>query len=107
MGQTKSINRNQRRYILHVDFDCFFATVSARSRPDLIGKPVAVSHSGGPSSEIASCNYAAREYGIKNGMWMKQATALCSTLTILPYDFPAYEDASKAFYATLLSIGPR
>ncbi|KAK6519351.1 deoxycytidyl transferase [Arthrobotrys megalospora] len=93
------------RYILHVDFDCFFATVSAKSRPDLTGKPIGVGHSSGPSSEIASCNYVARESGVKNGMWMKQATELCPNLVILPYDFPAYETASKAFYAVLMGVG--
>ncbi|KAK6358685.1 deoxycytidyl transferase [Orbilia blumenaviensis] len=93
------------RYILHVDFDCFFATVSAKARPDLAGKPIGVGHSSGPSSEIASCNYVARESGVKNGMWMKQASELCPDLVILPYDFPAYEVASKAFYTVLMSVG--
>ncbi|RVD85982.1 uncharacterized protein DFL_004279 [Arthrobotrys flagrans] len=93
------------RYILHVDFDCFFASVSAKSRPDLAGKPIGVGHSSGPSSEIASCNYVARESGVKNGMWMKQASELCPNLVILPYDFPAYDTASKAFYAVLMGVG--
>ncbi|KAJ6262600.1 DNA repair protein rev1 [Drechslerella dactyloides] len=94
-----------QRYILHVDFDCFFASVSAKTRPDLAGKPVGVGHSSGPSSEIASCNYVARESGVKNGMWMKQASELCPNLVILPYDFPAYETASKAFYSVLMGTG--
>ncbi|KAF3941579.1 hypothetical protein ABW19_dt0206778 [Dactylella cylindrospora] len=94
-----------QRYILHVDFDCFFASVSSKTRPDLEGKPISVGHSSGPSSEIASCNYAAREAGVKNGMWMKQATQLCPNLVVLPYDFPAYEAASKAFYSVLLGLG--
>ncbi|KAF3316180.1 deoxycytidyl transferase [Orbilia oligospora] len=93
------------RCILHVDFDCFFASVSAKSRPDLSGKPIGVGHSSGPSSEIASCNYVARESGVKNGMWTKQALELCPNLVILPYDFPAYETASKAFYTVLMGVG--
>ncbi|KAK6501977.1 deoxycytidyl transferase [Arthrobotrys musiformis] len=93
------------RYILHVDFDCFFASVSAKYRPDLAGKPISVGHSSGPSSEIASCNYVARESGVKNGMWMKQASELCPDLVVLPYDFPAYETASKAFYTVLMEVG--
>ncbi|KAF3919527.1 hypothetical protein ABW20_dc0101464 [Dactylellina cionopaga] len=96
---------SSQRYILHVDFDCFFASVSAKTRPDLSGKPIAVGHSSGPSSEIASCNYIARESGVKNGMWMKGATELCPNLIVLPYDFPAYETASKAFYTVLMTLG--
>ncbi|EPS37546.1 hypothetical protein H072_8779 [Dactylellina haptotyla CBS 200.50] len=99
------VSSSSHRYILHVDFDCFFASVSSKTRPDLNGKPIGVGHSAGPSSEIASCNYVARESGVKNGMWMKQASELCPNLIILPYDFPAYETASKAFYTVLLSIG--
>ncbi|KAF3905979.1 hypothetical protein ABW21_db0203467 [Orbilia brochopaga] len=103
--QRSKPSSTSQRYILHVDFDCFFASVSAKTRPDLAGKPVGVGHSSGPSSEIASCNYVARESGVKNGMWMKQASELCPNLVILPYDFPAYETASKAFYSVLMSIG--
>lgn len=93
-----------RRYILHVDFDSFFAAVSILKHPELEGKPVAIAHGTGDSSEIASCNYAARAYGIKNGMWMKGALEMCPELQVLPYDFPAYEDASRKFYSAVLAI---
>ena len=56
------------RWIIHVDFDCFFCSVSLLSRPDLKDKPVCVGHGGGRSGEIASCNYPARKFGIHNGM---------------------------------------
>src|SRR5690242_21825618 len=56
-------------------------------------------------SEIASCNYPARKFGVKNGMWMKRALELCPELKILPYDFPAYEEASERFYDAILDIG--
>ncbi|KAF2670907.1 DNA repair protein [Microthyrium microscopicum] len=94
-----------RRYILHVDFDCFFAAVSLKKRPDLKDKPVVVAHGNGTGSEIASCNYVARGYGVKNGMWMKKALDLCPTLQILSYDFPAYEEASRAFYEIVIATG--
>ena len=92
-----------RRYILHVDFDSFFAAVSLRKSPHLAEKPVVIAHGNGPSSEIASCNYPARSFGIKNGMWMKTALQLCSDLKVLPYDFKAYEEASRHFYDAILS----
>ena len=91
-----------RRYVMHVDFDSFFAAVSLRKKPQLAEKPVVIAHGSGSGSEIASCNYPARKYGIKNGMWMKTAQQLCSELQILPYDFTAYEEASRHFYDAIL-----
>lgn len=93
-----------RRYIIHVDFDCFFAAVSILKHPELHDKPVAIAHGTGTGSEIASCNYIARSHGVKNGMWMKGALDACPELKVLPYDFPAYEDASRKFYNSVLSI---
>lgn len=94
-----------RRYILHVDFDSFFAAVSLKKFPQHVDKPVAIAHGGGSGSEIASCNYPARKYGVKNGMWMKHAQKMCPDLKVLPYDFPAYEDASRNFYSAVMATG--
>lgn len=94
-----------RRYIMHVDFDSFFCAVSLKMHPDFIDKPAVVAHGSGTGSEIASCNYAARKFGVKNGMWMKRGLELCPELKVLPYDFPAYEDASQKFYEAILDIG--
>ncbi|KAF8424890.1 DNA damage repair protein Mus42 [Tirmania nivea] len=106
----KSKGKPPRRYILHVDFDCFFAAISARNHPsDLTGKPVVVTHGKGGeknvSSEIASCNYKSREFGVKNGMWMGRALELCPDIVCIPYDFPAYEEASREFYSVVLMLG--
>ncbi|KAK8114460.1 DNA repair protein REV1 [Apiospora kogelbergensis] len=94
-----------RRYIMHVDFDSFFCAVSLKSAPHLVNKPTVVAHGAGNGSEIASCNYPARKFGVKNGMWMKRARELCPELNVLPYDFPAYEEASRLFYESILEVG--
>ncbi|KAI1457427.1 impB/mucB/samB family protein [Annulohypoxylon moriforme] len=106
-AQRKPMKRKAgaRRYVMHVDFDSFFCAVSLKSAPEFIDKPAVVAHGTGAGSEIASCNYPARKYGVKNGMWMKRAKELCPELKVLPYDFPAYEEASKAFYECILEVG--
>lgn len=106
-GATKTIKRRpgSRRYIMHVDFDSFFCAVSLKNAPEYVDKPAVVAHSTGTGSEIASCNYPARKYGIKNGMWMKRALELYADIKVLPYDFPAYEDASRLFYEAILEVG--
>ncbi|KAH8587376.1 hypothetical protein B0O99DRAFT_641954 [Bisporella sp. PMI_857] len=94
-----------RRYIMHVDFDSFFCAVSLKNAPEYIDKPAVVAHGSGSSSEIASCNYPARAFGVKNGMWMKKASTLCPDIKVLPYDFPAYEEASRGFYEAIIDVG--
>ncbi|KAK4545031.1 hypothetical protein LTR36_003582 [Oleoguttula mirabilis] len=95
----------QRRYIMHVDFDSFFAAVSLKKYPQYKDKPAVVAHGGGSGSEIASCNYPARKFGVSNGMWMKRAQDLYPELKILPYDFPGYEEASRKFYDAIVATG--
>jgi DNA repair protein REV1 len=70
--------------------DCFFASVALRDRPHLRSMPVGVCHgvdstttpmpfsSGGKqSSDVASCNYIARSFGVRNGMSVGRAKSLC------------------------------
>ncbi|OTB07532.1 hypothetical protein M426DRAFT_317836 [Hypoxylon sp. CI-4A] len=106
-SQRKPMKRKAgaRQYVMHVDFDSFFCAVSLKSAPEFVDKPAVVAHGTGSGSEIASCNYPARKYGVKNGMWMKRAKELCPELKVLPYDFPAYEEASKSFYESILEVG--
>ena len=94
-----------RRYILHVDFDSFFAAVSLKKHPQYVDKPVVIAHGNGAGAEIASSNYPARKFGIKNGMWMKHAQKMCPDLKVLPYDFKAYEEASRHFYEAIIDTG--
>lgn len=94
-----------RRYVLHVDFDSFFVAVSLKNYPDFVDKPACVAHGPGPNSEIASCNYPARKFGVKNGSWMKNALEVCKDLKVLPYDFQAYEEASRLFYEAIMATG--
>ncbi|KAI9251981.1 hypothetical protein BY458DRAFT_589924 [Sporodiniella umbellata] len=93
------------RVIMHIDFDCFFASASLLSRPHLHDKPVAVAHNSGTSevssSDIASCNYIARSFGVCNGMVIQTAKALCPDLQIVPYEFNIYRSISEKFYQIL------
>ncbi|CUM66289.1 uncharacterized protein PRCAT00003951001 [Priceomyces carsonii] len=92
------------RLILHIDFDCFFATASCLNYPniDVKTQPVAVSH-GTITSDVASCNYVARSFGVKNGMWMRSARRKCPNLITLNYDFDSYENRSTKFYDYLVN----
>ncbi|KAG8737367.1 deoxycytidyl transferase [Ceratobasidium sp. 414] len=69
----KGKGRASEKVIMHCDFDSFFVSVGIVSRPELKAKPVVVCHASGvgnghSTSEIASASYAARAFGVKNGM---------------------------------------
>jgi len=53
-----------QRKIIHVDCDCFYASVEMRDDPSLLGLPVAVGGSPEQRGVIATCNYEARKYGV-------------------------------------------
>ncbi|XP_057290303.1 DNA repair protein REV1-like [Hydractinia symbiolongicarpus] len=96
------------KIIMHVDLDSFFVSVALKMNPELAGKPVAVCHSGrgnseGKSSwsEIASCSYEARKFGLRNGMLLNKAKQLCPQLVCVPYYFDEYRNVSQKFYEIL------
>lgn len=103
--ESRDRDRPKNRYILHVDMDSFFAAVVLRNYPQYKDQPVAICHQGksGPdgevakasTSECATCNYHARKHGIKKGMFVGSARALCPSLIVLPYDFAGYEEVSE------------
>lgn len=97
--------KEDRVIFFHIDFDCFFASVAALDFPLLdIGKdPIVVCH-GTHNSDISSCNYAARQYGIRNGMWVSDAKSRIPEgvkLNCLPYNFAKIKAKSDSFYHVL------
>jgi DNA repair protein REV1 len=96
------------RIILHCDMDAFFASVAIRSRPHLASKPVAVCWSGanGNFSEISSCNYIARGFGVKAGMFIRQARELCATIETVPFEFDQYTTTAFNMYRIFFDATP-
>ncbi|WZN60214.1 DNA polymerase IV [Chloropicon roscoffensis] len=97
------------RRVVHVDIDCFFASVAVRENPSLEGKPVAVCHSESTkgTAEISSCSYEARKFGVRAGMRISDARDLCPSLVQAPYYFEKYQEISVVLYRTLLRSSAR
>jgi len=91
-----------RRIILHVDMNSFYASVEMAYDPSLKGKPLAIA---GNVEErkgiIVTCSYEARAKGIKATMPLWQARRLCPELIIRKPNFERYRKASQAMFELL------
>ena len=79
------------RTILHVDLNNFYASVECLYRPELRGKPVAVS--GDVENRhgiILAKNQLAKAAGVKTGEALWQAKGKCPGLVCLPPDYRKY-----------------
>ncbi len=84
-----------QRKIIHCDCDCFYAAVEMRDDPSLKTLAVAVGGSPDKRGVIATCNYQAREQGVRSAMPSAYARRICPGLVILPPDFEKYRLASR------------
>jgi DNA polymerase-4 len=94
------------RTILHLDLDAFFCAVEEQRDPSLEGLAFAVGGRPEERGVVASCSYAARQYGIHSAMPMAQAVRRCPTLLIVPSHFAAYRAASAQVMARLKALTP-
>lgn len=84
---------------MHADLDAFYAAVEERDDPRLKGKPVIVGSDpkgGNGRGIVATCNYAARRYGVRSAMPISTAWRRCPHAVYLRPDFPRYSEASRA-----------
>ena len=78
--------------------DAFFAAVEMRDDPKLKGKPVIIGALPGERGVVSTCNYKAREFGIRSAMPISQAYKLCPHGHYM-YPHPTkYGEVSKQIY---------
>jgi DNA polymerase-4 len=95
-----------RRYILHLDFDAFFASVEEILDPSLRGKPVIVGAPPEQRGVVASASYAARAFGVRSAMPTAQALRLCPQAIVLPPRHKVYQEYSARMMAILSEYTP-
>jgi DNA polymerase IV len=90
------------RVILHVDMNCFYASVEMAYDAKLKGKPLAIA---GNVEErrgiIVTCSYEAREFGVKTTMPLWEAKKLCPQLVVMKPNFERYRAASTSMFEIL------
>lgn len=78
--------------------DCFYAAVEMRDFPEYRYIPLAVGGTG-PRSVLCTCNYIAREFGVRSAMSSKKALQLCPNLTIVNGRMSVYQEVSQKIRA--------
>jgi DNA polymerase IV (DinB-like DNA polymerase) len=92
------INNSERRIVLHVDMDSFFASVEVREHPDLGGKALCVVMGFDPTLRrgvVSTCSYETRTSGIHSAMPVGKAHKLCPDCTFLPVNMELYKTTSS------------
>jgi DNA polymerase-4 len=85
--------------IIHVDMDCFYAAIEIRDNPALADKPVAVGGAADKRGVLCTCNYIARQYGVRSAMPTALAYRQCRDLIVLPVNMAKYRQVAKRIQA--------
>jgi DNA polymerase-4 len=88
--------------IIHCDLDSFFASVEQALRPELHGKPVAVSAARG-QGVITAATYEAKRAGVRVGMPYFKAKKLLPSLIFVEARMEAYHRAGDLLAPELKS----
>ena len=106
--------------------DAFYASVELLRYPQLAGRPVVIGggrrHQPQPCGDaglrfatlrgyagrgvVTTATYPARAFGIRSGMGLMKAAALCPDAVLLPTDFDEYRRFSRMFKAAVARVAP-
>ncbi len=95
-----------KRYIAHLDLDCFYVSVERVKDPSLVGKPVVVGGTPMGRGVVASASYEARAFGVRSAMPTGRALRLCPELVIVRGRFGDYTEYSNKLYRRVMELAP-
>lgn len=87
------------RKIIHIDMDAYFASVEIRDNPEYKEIPIAIGGMSDRRGVISTCNYIARQYGVRSAMASYRAMKLCPDLLLLPGRMQVYKEVSQQIHA--------
>lgn len=97
---------HEQPQIMHIDLNSAFATTEQQARPSLRGRPIGVTNRISPYCCIIAASYEAKALGIKVGMRLDEARALCPEFVILETDPPKYHHIYQKLAAIMKSYSP-
>jgi len=91
---------------MHIDADAFFASVEQGFNPLLRGKPVIVGGKEDQRGVVHTASYEARACGVRTGMPLFKAKAVCPQAVFLKGDYEHYRAVSQVFQDVYLKYTP-
>jgi DNA polymerase-4 len=95
-----------RRYIVLVDIDAFFASVEVLLNPALKGLPLVVGGLAHERGVAATCSYEARKFGVRTGMPLRECSKLCPQAVFVRGNSQVYQAFSERFFRVLRTFTP-
>jgi nucleotidyltransferase/DNA polymerase involved in DNA repair len=92
------------RIILHFDMDAFFASCEELRHPEAKGRPLVVGagpKDGEGRGVVVAANYAARAFGIRSAMPIREAWRRCPDAHFVRPDHSFYVDISRRIFNDL------
>lgn len=100
---TSEANSQTDKVFLHVDADCFYAQVEELRNKDLKYVPLGVTQ----KYLVVTCNYLARERGVRKLMGIAEAKRICPEIRLVNgEDLTPYREYSDAIAEVLQTYGP-
>ena len=97
----------ERRQIIHVDMDAFYASVEQLDNPDLVGKPVIVGGDPKQRGVVSAASYEARKFGVHSAMPMSRAIRLCPNAIVLLVRMERYAELSELIHDIFQRFTPQ
>ncbi len=83
------------RKIIHIDCDCFYASVEMRDDPRLVERPLGIGGNSDRRGVLCTANYVARQYGVHSAMPTATALRKCPDLIVIPPAMDKYRKVAR------------
>jgi DNA polymerase-4 len=93
--------------IIFCDLNSAFATAEQQAHPSLRGRPMGVTNRISPHCCVIAASYEAKALGIKTGMRLDEAKAICPDFIILETDPPKYHHMYQQMLRIMKSYSPK
>lgn len=92
--------------IMHIDLNSAFASTEQQSRPTLRGRPVGVTNRISKNCCMITVSYEAKALGVKVGMGLQEARAICPDIFVVESDPPKYHHMYKKIASIMQTYSP-